>query len=298
MKSLILSLLVLASVSASAQLSVQESDTNRLTIMGRTVNFNYFNLANVETDKFNEEGGRLATYNMITASSWVAANYRFALRVPFQYNTGGTDRFNGNKVNEEEMFLQDIILGVQNYNLLYLPWDIELYWEGRTYLPTSPNSKKTGLITRLRNDFIFGKTFNRYFEAEYVNKFSYYLQSKTAYANNFTDEDGFEVNVISQTKRQELEHWIAMWLRVTPETALSWRYGEEEQVWNAAEAEGRPDRSLKTRITGPQFRFPLTKNANFIFSYTDKVTHGINDDELGEFQADNTEFTLLSFVRF
>lgn len=303
MKSLILSLLVLtgfvlSSASAFAQLSVQESDTNRLTIMGRTVNFNYFNLANLETDKFNDEAGRLATYNMITASSWVSFNYRFALRVPFQYNTGGTDRFNGNKVNEEEMFLQDIILGVQNYNLLYLPYDFELYWEGRMYLPTSPNSKKTGLITRLRNDFILGKTFNKYFEAEYVNKFSYYFQSKTAYANNFTDEDGFEVNVISQTKKQELEHWAAMWLRLTPETAVAWRLGEEEQVWNAANAEGRPDRSLKTRFTGPQIRFPLTKNANFIFAYTDKVTHGVNDNELGEFQADNTEFTLLSFVRF
>jgi hypothetical protein len=128
MKSLILGLVLLVSSSAFAQLSVQESDSNRITLMGRTVNFNYFNLLNIETDKFNDDGGRLATYNMLTSSVWVSANYRLALRVPFQYNTAGTDRFNGEKVNEEEMFLQDIILGLQNYNLVYLPWDFEVYW--------------------------------------------------------------------------------------------------------------------------------------------------------------------------
>jgi hypothetical protein len=154
------------------------------------------------------------------------------------------------------------------------------------------------MITRLRNDFIVGKTFNKYFDFEYVQKFNWFVQSKTAYRNTFRDEDDFEVNVVSQTKRQELEHWLALWYKFTPETAISWRVGEEEQVWNASDAENRPDRSQKDRITGPQVRFPVTKNANFIFSYTDKVTRGQNENELGQFRADNTEFTLLSFVRF
>ncbi len=297
MKSLVL-ILSLFSASAFAQMSVQESDTNRFTVMGRTVNFNFFQLANTETDKFNDEGGRIATYNMLTASTWVSANYRLAVRVPYQFNTAGTDRFNGEKVNDTEGFLQDIIIGMQNYNLLYLPYDFEVYWEGRVYLPTSPHSKRTGMITRLRNDFILGKVFNKRWEAEYVQKANYFVQSKTAYANTFTDEDGFEVNTVSTTKRSELEHWVAMWYKITPEVGVSWRVGEEQSSWNASDAENRPDRSQRIRMTGPQIRFPITKNANFIFSYSDEVNYDQNNHELGQFQADNTEFTLLSFVRF
>jgi hypothetical protein len=297
MKSLVL-ILSFFSVSAFAQMSVQESDSNRLSIMGRTVNFNFFQLANTETDKFNDDGGRISTYNMLTASTWVSANYRLALRIPYQYNTAGTDRFNGSKVNENEGFLQDIIIGMQNYNLLYLPWDFELYWEGRAYLPTSPNSKKTGMISRFRNDFILSKVFSKHWETEYVQKASYYWQSKSAYRNNFTDEDGFDVSVVSTTKHTELEHWVAAWYKITPEIGVSWRLGETQTSWNGSDEEDRPDRSEKVRITGPQIRFPITKNANFIFSYTDEVKHGVNEEELGQFQADNTEFTLLSFVRF
>src|SRR5690606_4816645 len=140
--------------------------------------------------------------------------------------------------------------------------------------------------------------FSKRWEAEYVQKYNYFVQSKSAYKNTFTDEDGFEVTATSQTKRSEFEHWAALWYRVTPEFGVSWRVGEEQQSWNAAEAEGRPDRGQRLRFMGPQIRFPITKNANFIFGYSDKVDYTRNNSELGQFLADNTEFTLLSFVRF
>lgn len=292
-------------LSAQAQFSVQESDsTNSLSILGGRWNTNFFSLASTETDKMYDDGGRLATYNYFTFSNYVAQDYRFGLRIPFQFNTAGTDRFNRNKVNPTEMFLQDIILSLQNYNILYLPWDLGLYWEGRVYLPTSPHSKKTGLITRLRNQFILSKVFSKHWEIEYDQKFSYYFQSRAAYRNQFEDADGFMIDTPSLTKRSELEHWVQVWGKITSKFGIGWKLGGEHTQWNSSQAEARNNEDEKTKAhehlikTGPSVRFPLSDSVNFIFTYEDKVNRDKNLSELGQFRAQNTQFTLLSFVRF
>ncbi|NJL25332.1 MAG: hypothetical protein HC902_09230 [Calothrix sp. SM1_5_4] len=252
------------SLTANAQFSVVETDgRNKLNLLGREFNMNLFNLASAETDKFNNEGGRIATYSFLTLASW-AGDYRVAARIPFQYNTAGTDRFGGSKVNKQEFALQDIILGVQRTNFVFLPYDWELYWEGRIYLPTSSQSRKTGQIARLRNDLILSRVFSRYFETEYASKFSYYVQSRTAYANSFVDEDGFEVNnIASATKRMELDHWISLWGKITPRTGIGWMLGAEDQYWNKSEANRREKPAQYEWKTGPQIRFPFGESANF-----------------------------------
>lgn len=285
-------------VTAQAQFSVQESDSsNKLSIFGRDVNFNFFNLTSAETDKMSDEGGRIATYNQVTASTYVSYNYRLSLRVPFQFNTGGTDRFNGEKVNEQEAFLQDIIIGMQNYELLMLPADFSLYWEGRMYLPTSPNSKKSGLITRLRNEFILSRVFSRHFEMEFSNKFSYFFQSRSTYKNTYRDEFDFEQTSASATKKMEVENRLSAWGKITPETGIGWQVGTEETYQNESDAENKHNPGRRNLKTGPSIRFPLTKNANFIFNYEDVVPRE-KAEQLGKFYADNTQFTLLSFVKF
>lgn len=294
-------LLIFVSVPAMAQVSVQETDSqNRIRVFSRDVNFNFFNVASVEADKSGDEGGRLSTYSYLTGATWVNANYRAALRLPFQYNSAGTDRFNGDKVNDQEMFLQDVILGLQNFNLAYLPYDFEVYWEGRAYLPTSKNSKRAGLITRLRNNFILSRVFSRYFEMEYDQKFSYFVQSRSTYANTFTDEEGYERTAISTTKRMEIEHNLRAWGKITPQIALGWMAGEEESYWNKSDAENRSKPGERVWKTGPQLAFPVTSNANFIFAYEDRVNRDDKEAEknLGKFYARNTQFTLLSFIRF
>lgn len=298
MRMLILALCFLSSAGAYAQMSVQESDgVNKLRFIGKTWNTNFFSLASTETDKLGEGSGRLSTYNYLTFATYVGNSYRLGLRLPFQYNTAGQDRFNGEKQNESELFLQDIILSLQKYDLAYLPWDLGLYWEGRIYLPTSQNSIDSKMITRLRNDFILSKVFTKYFEMEYVNKFNYYVQSRTTYPNSFEDSDGFRVSTISSTKRIFLDHWLQAWGKVTPEIGLGWKIGGEDTYWNESDAENKHKPGERKWKTGPSVRFPLTDNANFILSYDDVVDRE-NAKDLGKFQATNTQFTLLSFVRF
>lgn len=297
MKSLLFFALIFSGF-AHAQMSVQETDgVNRFRVFGKTWNTNFFSLASTETDKISDQGGRISTYNYLTFASYTDSGYRMALRLPFQYNTGGTDRFNGDKVNENELFMQDIILSLQKYDLLYLPWDFGLYWEGRVYLPNSKNSKQSGLITRLRNDFILSRVFNKYFEMEYVNKFNYYAQSRTSYRNTFQDEDGYDVTVISSTKKTYMDHWLQAWGKITPQVGIGWKLGGEDTFWNKSDAENKSKPGERLWKTGPSLRFPLNDAVNFIFTYEDVVNRD-NAKDLGKFYAQNTQFTLLSFVRF
>lgn len=290
-------LFLILPIFAHAQFSVQDTDgVSRFRFLSKTWNPSFFSLASSETDKMND-GGRISTYNYLSFATYTGESYRMAVRLPFQYNTAGTDRFNGEKTNQQELFLQDIILSMQKYDLLFLPWDLGLYWEGRVYLPTSRNSKDSGLITRLRNDFILSRVFSRYFEMEYVQKFSYYIQSRTTYKSSFEDEDGYQVDAVSSTKRMNLDHWLQAWGKITPEFGIGWKIGGEDDYWNKSDVENKAKPGKRVWKTGPSVRFPLNDRVNFILSYEDLVDREESKD-LGKFYAKNTQFTLLSFVRF
>ncbi len=299
MRSILTCALAFFSFQVLAQTSVIESDSShRFTVMGRQVNFSFFSLASAETDKLNDEGGRIGIYNYLTTSTYVNGNLRLALRLPFQYNTAGTDRFNGSTVNKSEFIFQDVILGLQNYNLLYLPWDFEVYWEGRLYLPTSNNSQRTGLITRLRNNFIFSHYINTFLSAEYDQKFNYFMQSRTAAPISFNDEDGYLQNVSSATKRTEFENNFRLWGRISGEISVGWTLGVTDSTYNKSKENNKYKPPERLANTGPQIRFPITNQADFIFAYTDEVDRSRNLSELGQFQAKNTGFQLLSFIAF
>lgn len=316
MKHLLLTLALLTGLQAQAQFSEQEVDSStrmenddtkevpgRYSVMGRTFDLTLFSLASMETDKANDAGGRLKTFNYMTFSSFVGLDYKFLIRIPFTYATAGTDRFNGSKANKDEWALQDIALGLRNPEMFYMPWDMGAYWEGRLYLPISQNSKDSGLITRVQNKLIFSKVFNKYFEIDLTETQDYYHQSKTRYANNFTDEYGFEVNAASATKRWSFEHALSAWVKYDYKTGVGWRITLEDEFYNKSDLpsntpESRyraPNRKISM---GPQVRFELNDYANFIFGYADKVDRLENSAEFGKFLAKNSEFTLLSFLRF
>lgn len=316
MKNSLVVLLLLFNVCAYAQFSEQEVDSSsrmenddtkevagRYTVWGRTFDLTLFSLASMETDQANDAGGRLKTFNYITFSSFVGLDYKFLLRIPFSYATAGTDRFNGSKANKDEWALQDIVLGLRNPELFYMPWDMSVFWEGRLYLPTSENSKDSGLITRLQNKMIFSKVFNKYFEVDLTETQDYYHQSRTRYPNNFTDEYGFDRESASATKRWSFEHALTAWVKYDYETGAGWRFVLEDEFYNKTNLpensmEGRYREPRRTMAMGPQVRFELNDHANFIFGYADKVDRIENSAEFGKFLAKNTEFTLLSFLRF
>lgn len=295
-----LSLLTLSllSVNASAQFSVIEYDSGPGFNLLRTHwTPSFFSLANVENDRF-ENGGRLSTYNYLSFSTFVSDSLRFKLRLPFTYGSAGTDRFNGDKANVQELQLQDIILCWQSSNFLLLPLDIGTYWEGRVYLPNSKSSKDSGLITRLRNDIILTKMFSRSWALEYNNKLGYYQQSRRSYPVHFQDELGFDVEATAATKHWDLDHWLNLWARPTSTVSVGWALGEEVTNYNrsATEKKNKPEEHILK--TGPTVRFPIGSHATFLLNYSDKVNRSENQPEFGRFLAKNSEVTLLSFITF
>lgn len=298
MKFLITSLSLFVSLQAHAQLSVQEADGDtRFKLFGNTITTSAYSLASIETDKFNDDGGRLSTYNYLTFKTWAGDGFRPSIRIPFQYNTAGTDRFDGGKQNKQDIFLQDIILGVMKPDLLYLPWDLGLWWEGRVYLPTSQNSNRIGLITRLRNHFILNKVLSRHFDLEYDQKFNYYFQSRTANQIVFRDEFDFEQTAISSTKKIEYDQRLNFWYKFYPQTAIGWEIGTKDQYYNKSAAENKYKAPVREVRMGPTARLPLNDSVNFILIYED-VTDLEHTQQLGKFLASNTQFVLHSFISF
>jgi hypothetical protein len=303
MKALLLILLAVFTHSAFAQMDVQEVySKSRLKILGRDFGFSFFSLASVETDKFNDEGGRVQTYNYLTSATRFGDDYRGGLRLPFTYSTAGTDRFDGDKVNGQQLDLQDIILFVQQPHAFLMPWDLDLFWEGRVYAPTSKASIDQGLIARVRADVVLAKVVNRWLEFDYDGKFNYYFQSRSTYSAGFDDAQGFPVTnpaaTTHLTKRSFLDHWVDVWGKIAPGTGAGWMLGEEDTTWYSSAAEGKSKSAQHMIKTGPQVRFSLSDSTNFIFEYSDVVDRDNDRAEFGRFLAKNTQFTLLSFIGF
>lgn len=291
--------LLLFSFAAHAQFSVVEYDaSNRFTLLGKQWTPSFFNLTSAETEKFNDEGGRLSTYNYFTFATFLESGMRFKLRIPFTYATAGTDRFNGSKQNGQEFDMQDVILNWQDSDMWLLPWDIGNYWEFRVYLPTSKFARDSGKIATVRNEVIFTKMFHRDWGLEYDQKLYYHFQSRTVYPSRFTNENGFEIDAVSATKRFEIDHWVNAFYRVTNKVSVGYRLGWEDTWYNKSTAENKVKQPEHLIKTGPGVKFPITSNANFLLSYEDKVNSDTNRAEFGKFLAKNTTWTLLSFVTF
>jgi hypothetical protein len=299
MKFLLLLFSLVVSIEAQAQFSVQEADgDSRFRLFGNTFSPSFYSLTSIETDKFNDEGGRLSMYNYLTLKTWAGNGFRPLIRIPFQYNSAGTDRFDGAKQMKQDVFLQDIILGVMKSDLVYLPWDIGVWWEGRAYLPTSKNSANSGLITRLRNNFILSKVLSKYFEVEYDQKFSYFFQSRSANEITFRDEFDFEQTATSLTKKMEYDQRLNFWYKITARTGLGWEIGTKDQYYNKSAANNNKYKpAIREVRMGPSIRVPLNDSVNFILVYEDNVELA-NSQQLGKFYADNTQFLLHSFISF
>ncbi len=298
MRILITLVLLLFTQFAAAQVEAEADASSQFKILGRTFNPTFYSLASMETDRANDSGGRLGSYNYVSLHSFLSGGMRFSLRLPFTYGTAGTDRYNGDKNNRQEFQLQDFILEVRNPELAYLPWDMGLYWAFRIYTPNSKFSKQSGQIARFRNHFVVEKVFTSWLAASVEQRYYYSWQSRATYKTSFTDEYGFEVNdVAASTKQHELEHWVSLWAG-KPKTAGGVAAIFEDTFYNKSTAENKSKAPVRYLSVGPEVKFPLNNKANFILVYADKVNREENMHELGQFLAKNTSLVLHSFISF
>ncbi len=308
MRSILMSpllIFMIFSQSAWAQFSVQE------TFNASGLTFSAFNLLSTEVDQTQfdqqEEGtGRIATYSFLTAATRLTYDLKGGVRLPFVYNTAGTDRFNGDQVQNSEFFLQDLIFFLRDDSIALLPWDVSVFWEGRAILPTGKFSQQQGMIGAYRNQFIFNKVLTQKISLEYDQRITYNHHSRTAYLNRFENARGETIEVASLTKAWDLAHRVQGWYRFDADTGVGLQMSFEDDYYNSSLANAsssdrsRPLTKEARHVVklGPALRFSLSPKINFILNYADTVIANENMSELGQFKAENSEVALLSFIRF
>ena len=293
---------LLASFGVQGAFSVQEEESSSSQSTYSPWSFSAFSLLSTEWDENSQGGEMLSSYNYLSANYRIWGGRKLALRLPFTYSSAGYDSFNGDQHQESEFLLQNPFLSYVIYDLMLLPLDIGVFWEGRVYLPLSQYSREIGLITRLRNDIIFSKLLSRNWEVEYVNKLNYYAQSKSIVGRIAMDKETGQKRVyIGNTKQWTMDHWLSTWYKFNPKTGFGFRLGGKDTWYNNT---GALNRGVKREFRlGPQFRFALAERANFIFSVERTMGYD-NFNELsfrnlrGAGRNNGLNWLLLSFLRF
>ncbi|MBY0315612.1 MAG: hypothetical protein K2Q26_08840 [Bdellovibrionales bacterium] len=289
---------------ASASLSVLETLSSGDSNWGMSA----FSLTGLKGEGLQSGGTGYNMYNFVSANYRINSSSKISLRAPFIYNSASYDDFgNQTTLKEQEMLLGDFIVGYTQYNLALLPGDIEVFWEIRSYFPTSKGSQAQRKIGAIRNEFIISKTINRHFDLEYWPKFTWHIQTQAAYENENSTPDNL---IMSNTKRYDLDHWATLWYKMAPGFGLGLFFGAEDNWYNASSVNDT-SRQRNNRLhehlikAGPALRFTLNRNFNFILNVSNKVNlRGYRSEDtgktsdLGQFRGDQTEFVLLAFLNF
>lgn len=270
-----------------------------------------FSLISTESDQ-SYNGGMLNSYNFVGPNYRISGQERIDLKVAFNANTSGYDRFNGECRQEQGMELADPFFEYKNYNLGFLPGIADIFWYGRVYLPLSKSSRQKQMIGRYRSNMIVTRHFSKEFTAEFRNDVSFFHQSSSTYFGTHPEEDCSLVDNTgpSNTKAWRMDNWLSLWYRVTRNFSMGGSAILREDYYNRTSTyETNRQRFGRlheiTAFIGPSIRYTLNENLNFILSFRDRIEYsGFREDrqddlaEFGEFRSRNTELSLLSFIRF
>lgn len=290
-----------------AQTSVQETISTGYSPWSLSA----FSLMSLESDQINS-GGSLFSYNYIGPNYRLNFDERLSFKMPFLANSTGYDRFNDTCVQEQNMEIADPFFNYSNYNLALLPGEIDVYWDGRVYLPLSKNSRRQKMIGRLRSQFILSRLVTQNVQLEWRNLINFYHQSKSTYTAQGTNDQcqvGDNAGP-SNTRRFRMENWLSTWYRVNRRWSLGvtamFREDMRNQSSTVITSRQRNGRLKETSLRfGPTVRWIASHNLSFIASYNDVLEYSgfhperqDNLSDLGTFKSENTEVVLSSFIRF
>lgn len=279
---------------AFAQISVEEPFvTNTYTPWS----FGLFSLASTNVGEQRKGSASVFVYNFASINYRLGGGRKIGFGLPVSFKTQGYERsFNKNNYQESQFKLQDVFFRYTVYNLIRLPGNIGTYWESRFYLPTSASSRKQGMLTRIRMDFIFNKPLSYNWSIEYINKLSHYIQTKPIHITSSVNlKTGLEQTRLSNTKKYALDHWASVWHRFENQSGLGLFLGQSKSWYNASVArDTTPFGKVKMGI---QTKFNVLNNFSFILQYGNEVSDK-NLERFGKFRSVDTNLTLLSFIRF
>ncbi len=282
---LITSLLV--STSAFAVVLDGDDFVSATSVSGRTNDWSltFFSLAsqeNMNPGKSTSKDRAVDSYNYLSINYKLGNDQKASLRLPFNYNTAGVDKYAEEKTSNFAM--SDIHFVYSNYDLGYIG-DVDLSGKVKLYLPTSKYAQETGLITKLRLEGYADYNFNRSWSVAYIAKPDIYWQSQTASVNSNIPvlDDGMYVTDPRQTNKQfGLEHYVQFQYYLNSIFQFTTKTGFVESWYHSSATEGLDgDHTTELRLGVSMWIKPARG-----FSFTLGVS---NDSTLGSYKGQDTK---------
>jgi hypothetical protein len=244
--------------------------------------FSIASQANMKPGKSTTENRSIDTYDYFSINYKLGNDQKASLRLPFNYNTAGTDEYGENQTSNFAM--QDIHFVYSNYDLGYID-EVNLSGKVKLYLPTSKVAQETGLITKVRFEGYADYSFNRSWSMAYIAKPDIYWQSQTASINTSipTFDDGMYVTDPRQTNKQfGLEHYVQVQYYLNQIFQFTTKTGFVENWYHSSPVEGLDgDHTTALRLAVGMWIKPARG-----FSFTLGVS---NDSMLGSYRGEDTK---------
>lgn len=263
--------------------------------------FNGFTLAGYDLKLQEVGGGQVTSYNYLTYNYGLGSGRRFVMRLAYIVNSPGWSQFEDKPpaYNKADMFFDDLIVSYIDNSLVLLPGDIQVYWDGRLYLPVGQQSLLENRIGRIRNDFILSKYITQKVELVLWSKFNYYIQSRTTYVTDIpqNDETGETLEVLTNTKQWGNENWLDLWYRINYDYAVSLRIGNDIDRYYQAPNQGKFKDTAVRYHFGANMRFNVSDSINMIAGVKHEVAKA-DFSQILKVDKDNIGFALLAFYSF
>lgn len=145
--------------------------------------YGFFNFSSAPMEQVNQRAARIEAYNYFSLGYRLSATETLALRPAFLLGTKGTNY--RDEYKETSFSWADVFL---NYKVKYIAsrngGDLDLGVDWRLYFPTSEESQRTGMITRLRPEINIKNSLRRLSlkKWSFVSRLEpdYYFQGRTA----------------------------------------------------------------------------------------------------------------------
>ncbi len=277
--------------------SVQEKVTNLYSPYW----FSGFTRADYEMRMWDIGGGQVSTYSFVNLNYRLGQGQKITLRIPFIISSAGWSQYEDKApaYHKADAFFEDPIISLVDNNLILLPGDIQVYWEGRVYIPVGQQSLLENRIMRLRNDFILSKNLTQKLEINWVNNVNYYVQSKTTYYTDvpLNEEVGERLNVLTNTRQWRVDNRLDLWYKFSYDFGIGMQFYARSDVYYQAPVQYRFKDTETEYAVGPQVRFSVGDIGNMIFS----VSHRVPKQDFGDLlkiDRDNINVTALAFYMF
>lgn len=301
--SLILAFVGLLGLSAFAQQG-SLAKTFEATTQRSPFGTSYFSFSSADMQAVNEGAPSINIYNYLSLNYRLNSSERFSFRPAFSYRTNG---FAGNGDQQTaEVYMGDIYVNYNNYDLAVLPGDWELSGQFRYYFPTSESSQQKKQFGELYNEMRSEKLLSDGWSMTYTTKSSYFLHSQKAYRYERTYPDGGKKIEARANRIGEIDHYFTGRKFINKIFSPGVDVGFIHE-WNYTSEQVRGGSASRNQLKiAPNTEIHITRRAWFILGIENtqdlnntRITSQWEDDRgqsIKLFHPENTQYYLMTFI--